>query len=74
MNASRKPSSVREGATLRPTLLTETARDIMGRTGKIRLTPIEDVTPRNRFVYDLGEIFMIESRETPGRQPQDLFD
>ena len=62
----RKPQtiSVREGATLRPTLLTETARDIMGRTGKIRLTPIEDVTPETGSCMIWGEIFMIESRET----------
>lgn len=56
--------SVREGDTLRPTLLPETARDILGRTGKIRLTPIEDVTPETGSCMIWGEIFMIESRET----------
>ena len=62
----RKPRkiSVRQGDTLYPTILPETARDALGRTGKINLTRIEDITPDIGSCMIWGEIFSIESKET----------
>ena len=62
----RKPKtvSVRTEETLYPSILPETAKDILGRIGKAQPIPIERVTPDIGSTCIWGEIFELESKET----------
>lgn len=53
---------MREGATLMPAILPETARDIHGKVGKGAPVPIEKVTPDIGSTLIWGEIFALETK------------
>ena len=59
-----KTISVRTEETLYPSILPETAQDILGRMGKAQPVPIERVTPDIGSTCVWGEIFALESKET----------
>ena len=61
---SRREVEVREGATLMPAILPETARDIHGKVGKGAPVPIEKVTPDIGSTIIWGEIFALETKVT----------
>ncbi|MFR8001581.1 MAG: PolC-type DNA polymerase III [Hydrogeniiclostridium sp.] len=56
--------NIRRGDTLMPSILPETASEIMGRMGKIRLTPISRITPDIGSTMIWGEIFSAEQKVT----------
>ena len=56
--------SVRTAENLYPTILPDTAKDILGRIGRAAPIPIEKVTPDIGSACVWGEIFSIESKET----------
>lgn len=61
---SSREVEVREGATLMPAILPETARDIHGKLGKGAPIPIEKVTPDIGSTIIWGEIFALETKMT----------
>ncbi len=62
-NARRK-ISLREGESLLPQILQETARPVLGQTPKAKPVPLNQVTLELGSVVVWGEIFDIESKET----------
>lgn len=66
MGAHKTPSviNIRSGETLFPTILPETARDILGRAPKAKPTSINKVTPDIGSVTIWGEIFSAEQKVT----------
>ena len=62
--AKPKTISVRTDDSLYPSILPETAKDILGRMGKAQPVPLERVTPDIGSTCVWGEIFAIESKET----------
>ena len=62
--SSRRKVSIREGETLLPTIIPETAREIIGTCPKAKPTPIREATIESGSITVWGEIFSIETKET----------
>ena len=63
-----KTISVRNGDTLYPCILPETARDLYGHVGKIEPTPLSKVTPDIGKTSAWGEIFSVDQKVTRDKQ------
>ena len=62
--ASRRKLSIREGETLLPTIIPETARPVLGTVPKGKLTPLREAAIDLGNIVVWGEIFSVESKET----------
>ncbi len=62
--ASRRKISVREGESLLPTIIPETARPVLGPVPKGKLTPLREAAIDLGNIVVWGEIFSVESKET----------
>ncbi len=65
---SSRTISVREGETLFPCMIPDSARELYGRIGKTKPVPLSKVTPDIGSVTVWGEIFSVEQRETRDKQ------
>lgn len=63
-----KTISVREGETLYPTIILDSAREIYGHTPRAKPIPIAKITPDIGSATIWGEIFSIEQKATRDRQ------
>ena len=62
--AAKRRVSVREGKSLMPQIILETARPILGNLPKKEPVPISEATIEAGRITVWGEVFDIESRET----------
>ena len=56
--------TVRSGATLRPAIVPETMKEVFGRMGRVRLQPLDHISPDAGSAAVWGEIFSVETRLT----------
>lgn len=62
--AEKRSISIREGAALKPAIIPDTIRPLIGNITKKEIQPIEGVTLETGSVKIWGDIFSIESKET----------
>ena len=62
--AGRRKLSIRDESTMLPSVILETAREVMGNVPKAKPIPIKEATIESGSLTVWGEIFSIETKET----------